>query len=180
MRNAEQKKTQATKKRKERAEWREQYPDRGIDATRLQRVTEPQLNALVAQLPEWVIQTHGLQAKDYKYFCYETDGLTGKFGHPIPVMLPRAVRCGALFAPNTGFQVGAVVLACEGRFAAYPREECSHLCHNARCIRGDHLHWESRQKNEARKNCVGTFRAPTQEEYTLCKHEPRCVKLTYL
>ncbi len=54
---------------------------------------------------------------------------------------------------RASFQVSHIMLIGDRRF---PEEDqtASHLCHQASCIRADHLIWESSDANQRRKRCA--------------------------
>ncbi len=71
------------------------------------------------------------------------------------------------------------MLAVSGIFPKQATDEVSHLCDNSRCLRVDHLRWESRQQNSDRKNCPGWIACGCcNEMHDACVHDPKCKKVT--
>lgn len=183
MRNVKQKKEQAKRKREIRAEWREHFDDKGRDATRLSRLSKEQLACLfnaVAPYSEIQLNKHGNDSAEFEMFwCFESTQTKLSSGYPVPRLLPMSMRdASTAFSPTTSFMCGAIVLAQNGYFADDPAAECSHLCHNPACVRASHLRWESRQQNEARKNCLGTIFCGCGHSKVICPHVPTCIKKT--
>jgi hypothetical protein len=46
-----------------------------------------------------------------------------------------------------------IALAINGQYPTHPLDECSHRCHNKKCINPSHLVWEPKWRNNKRKLC---------------------------
>lgn len=167
---------QRKQNRKRRDRERREKHDKGKDATRLARLSSEQLQHLYDQLGDIVPNWSG---------CLLTERSLNAQGYVASVSVGKRRQQGewdnADFRPDFPFVATQVVLAYNGRFAANKTDEASHLCHRRACLNIDHLVWESRQANEARKNCVGrVFCRECHQWLQLCTHEPKCIKLTHL
>ena len=57
-----------------------------------------------------------------------------------------------------------------------PKLDASHLCNNRRCVKGEHLIFETRKENDDRKNETGTRFIPTGIKNGSAKLNPDIVK----
>jgi homing endonuclease-like protein len=56
-------------------------------------------------------------------------------------------------------------------------EDCSHLCHNPRCISLEHIINEQSVINQSRKNCLVWLKCHHCKKYIFtCSHKPYCIK----
>lgn len=55
------------------------------------------------------------------------------------------------------------------------RETASHLCHNKRCIRTEHIVKESVGANGRRNGCLANVSCECGVRVNACGHEPRCL-----
>ena len=69
--------------------------------------------------------------------------------------------------PQSGVPVAHIVLLMNG---FYPTEDdqASHLCHNAFCVKADHLLWERADKNMRRLRCQ-------RQKVCNCRLQPACL-----
>lgn len=168
--------------RKERArkryhERKNEYTDRGRDATRMLRLDEEQIQVLVSRLPAIEIVTHGLD--DQEYWCNFSVGTITSVNTCAAIPLPvRFRRLEDKFPLLPGFSPAAVLLAANGEFAQDIMDEASHLCGNAHCLRIEHLLWETHQANMDRIGCPGIIRSQDLGDLVACTHSPTCVKIT--
>lgn len=70
-------------------------------------------------------------------------------------------------APVVGLQATHVVLCSHG-FYPKPYQEASHLCHNNRCVKIEHLRWESGDDNKKRERCH-------KKKECTCRLQPGCL-----
>jgi len=80
---------------------------------------------------------------------------------------------------SDGFPPGSIVLAYNGIFAKNPTDQISHLCDNPKCIKVNHLMWETSSENNNRKGCPGWIKCNCCDElHDVCIHTPKCIKIT--
>ncbi len=162
-----------------RQQRRKKAADKGVDATRVQRLSVEQLQHLRDQLGDHKVETHGVI--DSHFWCHRTTRSLNAQGYPnnvaVGVKRQRGEWDNDEFRPDFAFVATQVVLAYEGIFADSTLDEASHLCHNRWCIRPLHIVWESRTKNENRKNCPGDVVCQCGDHRLLCVHTPKCIKL---
>lgn len=153
------------------------YTDVGRDSTRISRLTRDEVELLHSRLKPTFVNTHNLSDEFSKYWCHETTGYRGEYGHPAASYLPFSEKNWRhQFSPLMSFQYGAVVMAMDGTFATDKKDEVSHLCNNGACVRREHICWENRKDNERRKGCCGDVVCDCCNTIKLvCKHNPRCV-----
>jgi hypothetical protein len=168
---------------------REQAKDKGEkDATRVMRLSEAQLMSMYSRMNVIEVDDHGLGPGFEDYACEYADiqMIPAKSGI---LMLQRVYITQRDLVPSpfdnkdikkrSAFSPGQVVLAVNGSFPENKTDECSHLCDNNRCIRFEHLVWESSKRNQNRKGCAGTVQCNCcTQMHDVCKHEPKCIKIT--
>lgn len=158
------------------------YKDVGVDSTRMARLSLEQLAYLYERAVASTVNTHGLPNEQERYWCHESTRAPNQDGYPNPIPLgvkPKGQWDNLDINPDRCFCLGQIVLAYNGFFAAHPLQEASHLCDNSMCVRVDHLAWEDRLNNIRRKGCGGqTTCDHCSHTVNVCKHEPRCIKLS--
>eukprot|EP00048_Salpingoeca_helianthica_P011409 m.164542 g.164542 ORF g.164542 m.164542 type:complete len:159 (+) comp15224_c0_seq1:725-1201(+) len=55
------------------------------------------------------------------------------------------------------------------------KQTASHLCHNKRCIRPEHIICESIGRNGSRNRCMAFVDLPDGQRIVACGHVPRCL-----
>jgi len=66
------------------------------------------------------------------------------------------------------FTCSHVILVANGMLPYNYGVHASHLCHNTRCLKIEHLRWELRYINEKRNRCIG-------QTECLCGQSPPCI-----
>jgi hypothetical protein len=195
---ADRKKYEREWKRKARAKDREAKGrvKHARDSTRIVRLSENQIMNLYDQIDASEHQDHDLGEGWEEFTCHvdpllrfaerkKKDGTLSSYGWYEPLNIRKRCARGPDDSDNPGilleerFPAGAVILAVEGLFPANPGDQVSHLCDNSRCLRPEHLRWETQQQNSDRKNCPGWAQcACCDTMHDICKHEPKCIKAT--
>ncbi len=184
-RKNEQQQQLREKERQEKGVTRPRYIQ---DSTKIAILSENQLSNLLHQINTYT-NDHGLDPLWSALACEESTlpfrlkGSNG-YGSYNPLHLQaKKLKYDKEDNPSIlrtdGFSVGAVVLASEGIFATDPKDSISHLCDNPKCVRVDHLIWESIAKNNGRKGCPGWVKCNCCATiHDVCIHDPKCKKMT--
>ncbi len=138
------------------------------DPDRLAKLQPWQLSNLYNQLEI----TKVVHRSEERLDCHETDlPLQRRNGY-------APLRTIFHYGSSNGYQPASVVLAYHGQLPQ-PGDWVSHLCDNSRCVRLEHLCWESSAKNHRRKNCPGLVSCRCcNVVHDACIHEPPCKKET--
>lgn len=183
--NARQRELRA-KERKEKCVARVQGQQ---DSTKIMILSENQLLNLYEQMVGYE-NNHGLGDEWSKFYCYECSEISfrpkGVNGYgmynPLHIQIKKLKpdpHDNPAILRVDGFPCGSVALAAHGIFASHPKDHVSHLCDNARCVRPEHIIWESCSKNNGRKGCPGWIKCNCCDTmHDVCIHEPKCIKVT--
>jgi hypothetical protein len=91
-----------------------------------------------------------------------------------PAMLNKKIAL-----PNRkGVYCTLIAMRAHGKYplSVAPSTDCSHLCHNSRCVRPEHLVTEPRKLNHGRKNCLYKLRCThCAKDMIVCAHTPQCL-----
>lgn len=168
--------SRAERERVRQKRLRDAATDKGIDARRIAKLSTKELDHLWRQMGDLTRNTRGYDKKEYH--CYECHRPVRKRGEPEPVKLNLEVLELSGIHPYRQWRCSHVALARAGKIAPKRNSHASHLCDNPRCVRADHLVWESNAKNNERKGCLGIIACPCCDTYVeACVHEPRCIKI---
>lgn len=153
------------------------------NALKITLLDEQQLTHLASKI---ITEPHGdcLDYKDGVLVQQKTRGGQDRGTRPRGVQLDREYRYGLFSQPTDKpkytpcWPATHVVLAKAGDMPPTSEHEASHLCHNPKCVKLEHLLWESHEDNMARNMCIATREIACphcQHVFSACKHEPRCV-----
>lgn len=158
------------------------------NAKKIMDLSENQLHNLYDQI-ETVDNYHGVDQTYEKYKCEDSTlpvRFKGGFGYTIPTRLyiqqtklENHIDNNPKILKGESFAQGAIIMACHGIFAHELTDQVSHLCDNSKCVRLEHLRWETPAKNNQRKGCPGLTKCNCcHTMHDVCIHEPKCMKIT--
>ncbi len=153
------------------------------DATVISTLSLEQITYLYNKIPLLKLERHGLEDSASEYFCEVSDmrhqaGRKYPKGFTLGKKRMRGDWDATHFDPNKEFSPAQIVLAANGVFASNALSTVSHLCANPFCLRVEHLCYETLADNLERRYCSGTVKCPSCDYHVVCKHEPKCKKLT--
>lgn len=122
--------------------------------------------------------------KDNFLWCLKSTLPLDTRGYPKSLRLTKAMgdEDGVCWVPSSfGWPPAQIAMLWNNKIPPSNDVEASHLCNHTWCLNPEHLVWETRATNAARKNCRiwTTCPCPCNKGFNPCTHEPKCTPLKY-